>query len=66
MPIKGLRKALSEMAEKGRWKTLLFGFSSVPDNAGMIAISGYCKYLKGEFAPLDLPAVARWEVVYQL
>lgn len=59
---KGLRKALSEMAEKERWNTFIPDFQYCTDNAGMIAISGYYKYLKGEFAPLDLPAVARWEM----
>lgn len=59
---KGLRKALAEMAEKERWTVYIPDFQYCTDNAGMIAISAYYKYLKGEFAPLDLPAIARWEM----
>lgn len=59
---KGLRKALAEMAEKERWTVYIPDFQYCTDNAGMIAISAHYKYLKGEFAPLDLPAVARWEM----
>lgn len=59
---KGLRKSLSEVADKEGWRIFIPDFQYCTDNAGMIAISGYYKYLKGEFAPLDLPAVARWEM----
>ncbi len=30
------------------------------DNAGMIAITAYFKYLRGEFCPIDIPIQARW------
>ncbi len=59
---KGLRKAISVLAEKERWIVYIPDFQYCTDNAGMIVISGYYKYLKGDFAPLNLPAVARWEM----
>lgn len=59
---KGLRKALNEMGEKNNWKVYVPAFEYCTDNAGMVAISAYYKYLKGEFAPLDIPAVARWSM----
>jgi N6-L-threonylcarbamoyladenine synthase len=58
----GLRKALEEEGQKRRWNTYIPDFQYCTDNAGMIAMAGYFKYLKGQFAPLDLPAVARWEM----
>lgn len=57
---KGLRSAISALAEKERWSVYIPDFQYCTDNAGMIAISGYYKYLEGDFAPLNLPAVARW------
>lgn len=59
---KGLRNALQDLAIKERWQVYIPDFQYCTDNAGMIAISAYHKYLKGEFASMDLPAVARWEM----
>ncbi|HZH67603.1 MAG TPA: tRNA (adenosine(37)-N6)-threonylcarbamoyltransferase complex transferase subunit TsaD [Chitinophagales bacterium] len=57
---KGLRQALGEMGEANGWKVYVPAFEYCTDNAGMVAMSAYYKYLKGEFAPLDIPATARW------
>lgn len=59
---RGLRATLSEMAEKEKWTVFIPDFQYCTDNAGMIAISAYYKYLKGDFASLNLPVVARWQM----
>lgn len=45
-----LRKALLYAAEKYNWEMHIPAFKFTTDNAAMIAITGYYKYLKGEFA----------------
>lgn len=57
----GLRKALEEMGKKYHWKTYIPAFQYCTDNAGMIAITGYFKYLEGHFADLSVSASARAE-----
>lgn len=56
-----LRKAFTEMGEKYKWKTFIPAFEYCTDNAAMIAITGYYKYLKGQFADLGVTASARAE-----
>jgi N6-L-threonylcarbamoyladenine synthase len=55
----GLRTALLEMAAKQGWKMYIPPFKFTTDNAAMIAITGYYKYLKGEFASLDAVPFSR-------
>ncbi len=55
----GLRKALAEMGEKMGWTTFIPKFEYCTDNAGMIAIAAYYKYLDGQFASLDTTSSAR-------
>lgn len=55
----GLRAALLKNADKYRWNVFIPEFTFTTDNAAMIAISGYYKYLKGEFASLDAMPYAR-------
>ena len=55
----GLRNAFREHAEKYGWKIYIPKFSYTTDNAAMIAITGYYKYLDKHFCPLDLPAFSR-------
>jgi len=45
-----LRKALLYAVEKYNWEIHIPAFKFTTDNAAMIAITGYYKYLKGEFA----------------
>ena len=54
----GLRKALLSLEEKG-CKTYIPPFAYCTDNAAMIAITGYYKYLRGEFSKQDIAAQAR-------
>jgi N6-L-threonylcarbamoyladenine synthase len=46
----GLRMALLDAAGKYNWDVHIPAFKFTMDNAAMIAITGYYKYLKGEFA----------------
>ena len=55
----GLRIALLDMAAKQGWKMYIPPFKFTTDNAAMIAITGYYKYLKGEFATLDAVPFSR-------
>ena len=55
----GLRKALKEAGEKHGWKIFIPAFEYCTDNAAMIAITAYYKYLAGEFAELDVSPSAR-------
>jgi N6-L-threonylcarbamoyladenine synthase len=57
----GLRTGLKEMGEKMGWKTYIPAFEYCTDNAGMIAITGYYKYLAGDFASLEIIPSARAE-----
>ncbi|MBS1610139.1 MAG: tRNA (adenosine(37)-N6)-threonylcarbamoyltransferase complex transferase subunit TsaD [Bacteroidetes bacterium] len=57
----GLRQALKETGEKYHWNTFIPAFQYCTDNAGMIAITGYYKYLAGEFDSLSVSASARAE-----
>ena len=55
----GLRNAFREHAEKYGWDIFIPKFSYPPDNAAMIAITGYFKYLDRDFCSIDLPAYSR-------
>lgn len=55
----GLREAFRNMEKSGRWKIYIPKFSYTTDNAAMIAITGYYKYLDGEYCPLSKPAYSR-------
>ncbi|HMR90914.1 MAG TPA: tRNA (adenosine(37)-N6)-threonylcarbamoyltransferase complex transferase subunit TsaD [Chitinophagaceae bacterium] len=57
----GLRRALQEMGEKEGWHTYIPAFQYCTDNAGMIAITAYYKYLQGDFADLSVATSARAE-----
>lgn len=57
----GLRKALTEAGEKHGWKTFIPAFQYCTDNAAMIAITAYHKYLAGQFAELSESPAARAE-----
>jgi len=55
----GLRKALQQAADKWNWKVYIPKMQYCTDNAAMIAITGYYKYLRKEFAGYDLIPKAR-------
>ncbi len=55
----GLQKAVHAEAARSGWEVFIprLGFSL--DNAGMVAVTGYYKYLAGQFIGLEAPADAR-------
>jgi len=55
----GLRKAFTELGEKEKWNTFIPAFEYCTDNAAMIAITGYYKYLENDFTALDIGPSAR-------
>jgi len=55
----GLRNYLILEAEKRNWSVYLPDIKLTTDNAAMIAITGYYKYLKGDFASQNIAPVAR-------
>lgn len=56
---RGLRKAFLALGEEQGWQTYIPAFEYCTDNAGMIAITAYYKYLAGEFSTLDVSPSAR-------
>lgn len=58
----GLRSALKERENSHQWKTFIPKFEYCTDNAAMIAIVGYYKYLKQDFADSSATAQARMKI----
>ena len=48
-----LRAAFHAYADKYKWNVFIPPVSFTTDNAAMIAITGYFKYLKGDFCAID-------------
>ncbi|HEX2682664.1 MAG TPA: tRNA (adenosine(37)-N6)-threonylcarbamoyltransferase complex transferase subunit TsaD, partial [Ferruginibacter sp.] len=57
----GLRKTFTALGEKEQWNTFIPAFQYCTDNAGMIAITGYYKFLAKDFTPLSISPSARAE-----
>ena len=57
----GLRNAFHDHARRYGWKIFIPKFSYTTDNAAMIGITGYFKYLDKDFCSIDAPAFARME-----
>jgi N6-L-threonylcarbamoyladenine synthase len=55
----GLRSAFEEMCRENNWLSHILKFEYCTDNAAMIAITGYYKYLSGDFSDLSVSASAR-------
>ena len=58
----GIRQALKDGEQKFGWTTYVPKFEFTTDNAAMIAIVGYLKYLEGDFAEQDVVASARLKI----
>ncbi len=56
---KGLRNYLQDLALQKNWKVYIPAFEYCTDNAAMIAITGYHKFLKSEFSSQSVTASAR-------
>jgi N6-L-threonylcarbamoyladenine synthase len=55
----GLRNALLDMRESAGWNVYIPAFEYCTDNAAMIAIAGYHKFLAQEFVGQDISPMAR-------
>jgi N6-L-threonylcarbamoyladenine synthase len=55
----GLRTALTETGAQLGWQVYIPKFEYCTDNAAMIGITGYYKYLQGKFANLSVSPTAR-------
>ena len=54
-----LRQTLTDAGQKNGWQVYIPKFEYCTDNAAMIGITAYYKYLKGEFADLSVTPTAR-------
>ena len=54
-----LRQAFLNQEKAGNWKVYIPPFSFTTDNAAMIAITGYYKYMDKDFCPIDKPAYSK-------
>lgn len=54
-----LRTAFTREAEKRKWNLFIPPLRYTTDNAAMIAITGYYKFINGEYASLDVVPVAK-------
>lgn len=55
----GLRNAFKEHADKYGWTIYIPKFSYTTDNAAMIGVTGYYKFLDGDFCGIDVPAFSK-------
>lgn len=55
----GLRDAFHDHARRYGWTIFIPKFAYTTDNAAMVAISGYYKYLKQDFCPIDAAPFSR-------
>ena len=55
----GLRGAIREEGERRGWKLHIPPFRFTTDNAAMIGITGYYRYLSGQFASDEIAPMAR-------
>lgn len=57
----GLRAAVTTAGEDLGWTTYIPAFEYCTDNAAMIAVSGYYRYLDGQFVDQSVSPAPRWE-----
>ena len=55
----GLRKAFTALGQQENWNTFIPSFEYCTDNAAMIAITGYYKFLNQDFTELSVSPSAR-------
>ena len=55
----GLRNAFHDHARRYGWTIYIPKFSYTTDNAAMIGITGYYKYLDNDFCPIEKPAFSK-------
>jgi N6-L-threonylcarbamoyladenine synthase len=55
----GLREGLKQLAQKRNWKTFIPKFAYTTDNAAMIAVTGYFKYIENQFVDHNVAPFSR-------
>lgn len=58
----GLRRTLMDLEKELGWSVFIPKFEYCTDNAAMIAITGYYKFLRSEFASQDVSPLARYQL----
>ncbi|MFB5945273.1 tRNA (adenosine(37)-N6)-threonylcarbamoyltransferase complex transferase subunit TsaD [Albibacterium profundi] len=58
----GLRSTLKERGAENQWNIFIPKFEYCTDNAAMISIAGYYKYLEKDFTTQDVAPLTRWSV----
>jgi N6-L-threonylcarbamoyladenine synthase len=58
---RGLRKAFEELCQREKWNSFIPPFEYCTDNAAMIAITGYYKFLDKDFSELTVAPSAKAE-----
>ena len=56
----GIRNALKKASDTYGWTTYIPEFQYCTDNAAMIGIVGYFKYIQGDFSKQNISAKARY------
>ena len=54
-----LREDITRLGQKHHWQTFVPTLQFCTDNAAMVGIAGYYKFLKGDFADISLPPYTR-------
>ncbi len=54
-----LRTRLTELGQKNKWDVFIPKFQFCTDNAAMVGIAGFFKYLNNDFADISLPPYTR-------
>jgi N6-L-threonylcarbamoyladenine synthase len=62
----GLRRSFEEIGKQYKWNTFIPAFQYCTDNAGMIAITAYYKYLEGQYSDLSVTASARSGLMFDV
>ena len=57
-----LRKALQQTGKELGWQTFIPKFEYCTDNAAMIGVTAYYKYLEEQFSDQGVAPVARWKM----
>ncbi len=57
----GLRNAMLAEEKKSGWKVFIPKFEYCTDNAAMIAVTGYFKYMRGDFAGREITPYTRYK-----
>ncbi|AVR46404.1 tRNA (adenosine(37)-N6)-threonylcarbamoyltransferase complex transferase subunit TsaD [Christiangramia fulva] len=57
----GIRQAMKDAEKNLGWKSFIPKFEYTTDNAAMIGIAGYYKYLSGDFADYSVTAKSRYK-----